>query len=124
MTLHNTTWHNAMNYHKIAWIVILAGAAMIVPMDVWANDPFAPLCDRLGEAYVSSRKIVYVIAGIATLSLGTLAFFGRFKWTTFFAMVGGLFMISIFDQILGFATQAPGANAGPVNGCLSGGTGP
>lgn len=102
-----------INYWNLLAVVILAAAALVIPFDVWAGgaDPFGATRNRVCETWKQSRTIVYVIGGVATLSLGVLAFFGRFKWTTFFALVGGLFMIAIFDQILGFATaQGSGVN--------------
>ncbi len=94
-----------INYWNLLCIVLLAAFAMVVPVDVWAQNasqPFDTLCARVSTAWEVGRKIVYIIGGVAALSLGVLAFFGRFKWTTFFALVGGLFIIAIFDQILNY----------------------
>jgi type IV secretory pathway VirB2 component (pilin) len=94
-----------INYWQILTAVLVAAAALVVPVDVWAagGDPFDTLCDRVQGAWDGGRKIVYIIGGIAALTLGVLAFFGRFKWTTFFALVGGIFLIAIFDQVLQYA---------------------
>lgn len=92
-------------WRVLGWMMAVA-VITVLPIDVWAADnPFGTLCNRINETYTQGRQIVYVIAGIATLSLGVLAFFGRFRWSTFFAMVGGIFVIAIFDQILGFASN-------------------
>ncbi|TAH32323.1 MAG: hypothetical protein EYC62_09325 [Alphaproteobacteria bacterium] len=97
-----------INYWRILAVVLVAALALVVPVDVWAaggggSGPFDALCGRVDIAWDKGRKIVYIIGGIAALSLGVLAFFGRFKWTTFFALVGGIFVIAIFDQILQYA---------------------
>ena len=92
-------------WRLLGWMMAVA-VITVLPINGWAADnPFSTLCSRINETYTNGRQIVYVIAGIATLSLGVLAFFGRFRWTTFFAMVGGIFVIAIFDQILGFASN-------------------
>ena len=92
-------------YWRWMGLALLVAFVTIMPVDVWAagDDPFKPLCERIGTAWVEGRKIVYIIAGVATLSLGVMAFFGRFSWGKFFAMLGGLFIISFFTEVLKFA---------------------
>lgn len=107
-----------INYWRILTVVLLAAAALVIPMDVWAGPDvgaFNKLNERVCSGWEEGRKIVYIIGGVAALSLGVLAFFGRFKWTTFFALVGGLFMIAIFDQILKFAGVTVGTDCGSLN---------
>ncbi len=104
-----------INYWSVMFVVLFAAAALFIPVDVLASggDPFAKLSNRVCTTWTESKKIVYIIGGIAALTLGVLAFFGRFKWTTFFALVGGMFLIAIFDQIVGFATTGgQSANSG------------
>jgi|NOAtaT_6_FD_contig_21_6270740_length_426_multi_10_in_0_out_0_1 hypothetical protein len=107
-----------INYWRILSVVILAAAALVIPVDVWAGavdtGAFNRLNQRVCKGWEEGRKIVYIIGGVAALSLGVLAFFGRFKWTTFFALVGGLFMIAIFDQILKFAGVTTGSDCGSL----------
>ncbi len=84
---------------------LLTAAILLIPQDVWAAgassaDPFASLREKTLDAYLQGRRIAYVISGLGALSIGVGAFFGRFKWSTFFALMGGLFMISIFEQIV------------------------
>lgn len=100
--------------------MLALAVVMVVPIDVLAattGDPFKPLCDRVRTAWVEGRKIVYIIAGIATLSLGVMAFFGRFGWSKFFAMLGGLFIISFIDQIMSFAGVVGSDLQGPNPTC-------
>lgn len=96
-------------YWRILGLVLFAGVALMIPADAWATSGgtqiFNNLCAKTNEAWTQGRRIVYVIGGIAALSLGVLAFFGRFKWTTFFALLGGLFLIAMFDQVLQYATS-------------------
>ena len=108
-----------INYWRILSVIMFAAAALVIPVDVWASGSVdATAFDRLNQrvctGWEEGRKIVYIIGGVAALSLGVLAFFGRFKWTTFFALVGGLFMIAIFDQILRFAGVTTGTECGSL----------
>jgi hypothetical protein len=41
-----------------------------------------------------AQKIVFGIAGLGAVALGALAFFGRFTWSWFFGLIGGLLLIS------------------------------
>ena len=41
-----------------------------------------------------AQKIVFGIAGLGAIALGALAFFGRFTWSWFFGLIGGLVLIS------------------------------
>ncbi len=99
-------------------LVLVTGMIMVVPFDVWAADnPFKTLCDRVDTAWNTGRKIVYIMGGIGALSLGVLAFFGRFQWSRFFALLGGLFIIAIFDQILSFTGTDGGFTSSGQLGC-------
>jgi len=98
------------NYWQILGLVLVAAVAIMAPDMAWADAaPFTSLKSRVCDTWTNGKSIVYVIGGIAALTLGVLAFFGRFKWTTFFALVGGIFLIAIFDQILSFASQGGSA---------------
>jgi hypothetical protein len=43
---------------------------------------------------------IYGLGGIGAMALGVLAFMGRFQWTWFFGILGGLAMIAGFDQAI------------------------
>lgn len=107
--------------YKISLSMVLAAMIVLLPTELWAagNDPFAALCSRVNSAWVEGRKIAYIIGGIGTLSLGVMAFFGRFAWSKFFAMLGGLFIISFFSEIMIFVGTGPtGMSNG--SGCSGG----
>ncbi len=87
------------NMWRIVAFGVIAAAVLLLPQEVLA-DPFASAQEKVSDAWTEGKKIVYIIGGVGALALGVLAFFGRFKWATFFALVGGIFMIAIFAEIL------------------------
>jgi hypothetical protein len=98
---------------KVTLLVLVTSFVTVVPYDAWAqlagpvngNDPFGALCLKVQDTWNKGRKIVYIISGIGALALGVMAFFGRFKWTTFFALCGGIFIIAIFENILTYLSE-------------------
>jgi hypothetical protein len=47
---------------------------------------------RRTSAY--AQKVVFGVAGLGAIALGALAFFGRFTWSWFFGLIGGLVLIT------------------------------
>jgi hypothetical protein len=41
-----------------------------------------------------SQQVVYGLGGLGAIGLGALAFMGRFQWSWFFGLVGGLVLIA------------------------------
>ena len=51
------------------------------------------------------QYIIYALGGIAALGLGALAVMGRFSWSWFFAMLGGLVMVAGVSMGITYITQ-------------------
>jgi hypothetical protein len=56
----------------------------------------------INTGFNQTRNIVYGVGGIGAIGLGALAFFGRFQWAWFWALIGGLSLIALVD--LGITT--------------------
>lgn len=106
-------------YQNLALFFVLAAACMIFTVDpaMAQTAPFDTLCTKVYQAWDRGKKIVYIIGGIGALALGVLAFFGRFKWTTFFALVGGIFVIAIFGQIITYIAQGTSDTGAQISSC-------
>ena len=55
---------------------------------------------KIQTIYDAVRKVLYYVGGLGLIVLAIFAFFGKFKWTHFFALAGGLFLIGIADQLI------------------------
>lgn len=51
-----------------------------------------------------AQQVVYGIGGLGAIALGALAFFGRFTWSWFFGLVGGLVLIAGMQLGIGYIT--------------------
>ncbi len=49
------------------------------------------------SGFNQTRNVVYGVGGMGAIGLGALAFFGRFQWAWFWALVGGLSLIALVD---------------------------
>lgn len=93
---------------RVMAMFLVAAAVMVIPMDAWATSAgtdtavFQNAKQVTQTAWRQGKTIVYIIAGIGALALGVLAFFGRFKWTTFFALCGGIFVIAMIAEIIDY----------------------
>jgi type IV secretory pathway VirB2 component (pilin) len=82
--------------------VMVAASYMLTPEAAMAQAVFGEAEDRVWQLYEALRGIVYVVGGIGIIVLAIFAFFGRFKWTQFFALAGGMFLIAMTDQLIQF----------------------
>lgn len=57
---------------------------------------------RVQAVYQQVSTIVWYIGAFGIIVLAILAFFGRFPWTRFFALAGGLFLIAFIQQLIQF----------------------
>lgn len=55
---------------------------------------------KVQEVYDAVRQVIYYVGGLGLIVLAIFAFFGRFKWTHFFALAGGLFLVGATDQLI------------------------
>lgn len=66
---------------------------------------FKWLTGKTAVVYQYFRQFAFVAAGIGAFALIIMAFFGKFKWTTFFSLIGGLIVIAGLKGILEFITE-------------------
>jgi type IV secretory pathway VirB2 component (pilin) len=88
---------------RITIILLLSFIGVSLGMsDALAQDasPLRKLIPGADTATSGLQSITYGIAGLAAIGLGALAFFGRFKWSWFFAIVGGLAVIALTLEIV------------------------
>lgn len=57
---------------------------------------------KICQVYQTAKNIVFIIGGLGLIVLAIFAFFGRFKWTHFFALAGGIFLVAMTTQFLAF----------------------
>jgi hypothetical protein len=50
------------------------------------------------------QQVVYGVGGLGAIALGALAFFGRFQWSWFFGLIGGLGLIAGLQQGIQYFT--------------------
>lgn len=51
-----------------------------------------------------TQQVIYGMGGLGAIALGALAFFGRFQWSWFFGLVGGLVLIAGLQQGIEYFT--------------------
>ena len=66
------------------------------------DDELLERTQKVDEAGGTVRLVFYVIAGIVLACIGAAAFFGRMRWTWFFAVLGGVLLISLSDYLIGY----------------------
>jgi hypothetical protein len=69
-----------------------------------------------------AQKIVFGIAGLGAVALGALAFFGRFTWSWFFGLIGGLVLISGVNYGIQYMTGGQSLNEASVKKATFSGT--
>ena len=57
---------------------------------------------KISQVHQAAIGIVYTIGGLGLIVLAIFAFFGRFKWTYFFALAGGIFLVAVTNQLIVF----------------------
>ena len=81
--------------------VLLFGSAALAQT---ASDPFSSVGTTVTTVAASATKFLYLVAGLAILGLGTLAMFGRFKWSWAFGVGGGVAIIALASTIIQYIT--------------------
>ena len=80
--------------------LLLAGGALAQS----ASDPFSSVSTTVTTVVTSATKILYIVAALEILGLGTLAMFGRFKWSWAFGVGGGVALIALATSIITYIT--------------------
>ena len=63
-----------------------------------------------------AQRIVFGIAGLGAVALGALAFFGRFTWSWFFGLIGGLVLISGVNYGIQYMAGGQSLNTQSIGG--------
>jgi hypothetical protein len=67
-------------------VVSMTDSALATPLQ--KLNPFAE------DAMAGTEKVAYALGGFAAISVGVMAFFGRFSWGGLFALIGGLALVA------------------------------
>jgi hypothetical protein len=62
-----------------------------------------------------TKNILYAVAAMGAMGLGMLAFFGKFRWTWFFAICGGLLVMTGYIATAGYLSSG----SDPLPGSLA-----
>ena len=74
---------------------------------------FTQTATILDNTLSNAELLTYGMGGLGAIGLGVMAFFGKFQWTWFFGLVGGLVLIA--GVVLGIE-YVTGVNIGDQNG--------
>jgi hypothetical protein len=68
----------------------------------------------LGRAYANIRTISYAVGALGIVGLGILCMFGKLNFQWLFMAIGGMAIIALIDQAMGFigGTNFTGGGAG------------
>ena len=104
----------------VTLMVLLAAGAYLLPDAALADDTiFTSAQDVVGYGFAGTRKVAGIVGGLGAIGLGVMAFFGRFRWSWFFALVGGLGVIFLATEFIGWLDTTSGAKTG-VQGVIDG----
>ncbi|MGE0252228.1 MAG: hypothetical protein AB7G80_06390 [Dongiaceae bacterium] len=123
MFLRKTFKINVLGSSPTASFYALVAAALVllVPSSLWAQvgaggaSPFARLDEQANRAFCEARQLVYVMGGMGSLGVGTMAFFGRFSWKWFFSVISAIAILSLTEQFINYAV--PGTGAAVLSAC-------
>lgn len=91
-------------------LAIAAAAAVLIglPSDAFAQGILSAGIQRINTVQQYAVSATFSLGTIGLVVLGVFAFFGRFKWTHFFSLAGGMFLVTMATQLFSFiATSAP-----------------
>jgi hypothetical protein len=94
----------------------VGGAVAMATGEASAEALFGSASQRLCEAYQFGKGIIYVVAGIGVLILGAFAMLGRFDFSKFFAVAGGIFLAGSAEQLIGMLGGSASGCGGSAGG--------
>lgn len=118
-------------YAMIAVMVVLLAGLLAGPgnagAQAFSSRTFTPLATSneviyttagrtLGRAYSNIRTISYAVGALGIVALGILCMFGKLNFQWLFMAIGGMAIIALIDQAMGFiaGTDFTGGSAGLV----------
>lgn len=118
-------------YAMIAVMVVLLAGLMAGPNQAGAQAfsarTFTPLATSneaiyntagrtLGRAYANIRTISYAVGALGVVGLGIMCMFGKMQFQWLFMAIGGMALIALIDQAMGFiaGTEFTAGGAGLV----------
>jgi hypothetical protein len=116
-------------YAMVAVMVVLLAGLMAGPTKAGAQAfsarTFTPLATSneiiyntagrtLGRAYANIRTISYAVGALGIVGLGIMCMFGKLNFQWLFMAIGGMAVIALIDQAMGFiaGTEFTGGGAG------------
>jgi uncharacterized membrane protein len=91
-----------INLRVAALFSIAAAVLLLVPSDAFAQTVLDEAAKRIVTVASFATMTVYSVGTIGLVVLGAFAFFGRFKWAHFFALAGGMFLVTMSTQLFSF----------------------
>lgn len=96
-------------HFRNALSVLIATLVVACVIAVAADPAYADFLgtaeSKIQQLYESMKRVVFIVGAIGIIVLAVFAFFGRFKWTTFFMIAGGIFLVGITSQLIAWLTQ-------------------
>jgi len=83
-------------------VAVMAAILVGLPSDAFAQGILTAGLQRVQAVQTAAVQAVYAVGTIGLVVLGVFAFFGRFKWTHFFALAGGMFLVVLATQLFSF----------------------
>ncbi len=71
------------------------GALKQMAADFQGKDLFDDVKGKQDALFGDAQALIFAASGMAIIGLGVLSFFGRFNWSWFAAIVGGLFIVNM-----------------------------
>lgn len=97
----------------VAACAIVAIAAMTVVTPAYA-DVFGALEKKGSNAFQNIKNLSFLVGGFGVIGLAVMAYFGRFQFKWFFALIGGLALIAASGSMVDYITQG-GADTSQVS---------
>ena len=85
------------------------GAAAVAAAVTLSADPalanvWQTLQSKASEGFVNTRNLVFLLGGFGIIGLAVMAFFGRFQFKWFAALIGGMVLLAVTGSIIEYVT--------------------
>lgn len=74
--------------------------------DVAAQGVWTTLQSKTSEGFTNTRNLVFLLGGFGIIGLAVMAFFGRFQWKWFAALIGGMVLLAVTGSVIEYVTTS------------------
>jgi hypothetical protein len=93
-----------LRHSKTLMAAGITAALVVFTADIASANVWQTLQSKASEGFVNTRNLVFLLGGFGIIGLAVMAFFGRFQFKWFAALIGGMVLLAVTGSMIEYVT--------------------